>query len=204
MKRISAKALVVAALVAAIAGFYSIGQAGYLLAKAELAQVLLERAWARQMDGEKDARAWPWADVTPVARLDVPRLGEHAIILSDTSGEALAFGPGPVGGAATLSDGRLKIIAAHRDSHFEFLGAVKPGDEVGLTLADGTRRAYRIARGQIVDTTNYTMPRPVGDGLALVTCWPLKGTTRGPLRLILYGDPIADSPELPPYELPDA
>ena len=204
MKRISTKTLLVAALVAATAGFYSVGKAGYLLAKAEIAQILLERAWSRTLDGEEDVRAWPWADVKPVARLEVPRLEEHAIVLSDTSGEALAFGPGPVGGEATLTDGRLKIIAAHRDSHFDFLADVRPGDEVTLTLADGARNAYRISRGVIVDSTNYKMPRPEGDGLALVTCWPLDGKTRGPLRFILYGDAISDSGVNTLYEDPEA
>jgi len=191
--RPSPKLLMVAALVVATTGFYSIGKAGYMLAKAELAQVLLNRAWTRTLNGEPDAKAWPWADVKPVARLNVPRLDESAIILSDTSGEALAFGPGPVGGEATLHDGRLKIIAAHRDSHFDFLGDVRPGDEITLILADGLLHSYRIRGAEIIDSTGYKMPRPQSDGLALVTCWPLDGKTRGPLRFILYGDAIPDS-----------
>ena len=50
--------------------------AGWIHAKAMLAQVLLERSWqARLAGGDAGAaKPWPWADTAPVARLQVPRL----------------------------------------------------------------------------------------------------------------------------------
>src|SRR5215470_2002730 len=65
--------------------------AAYIPAKAALAQVLLERAWARAQGGEGDARPWRWADMAPVAEIAVPRLGTREIVLEGVSGQAMAF-----------------------------------------------------------------------------------------------------------------
>ena len=47
-------------------------EAPWIPAKARLAQSLLEQAWSRTIQGESDARPWPWADTTPVGVLEVP------------------------------------------------------------------------------------------------------------------------------------
>jgi len=76
-----------------IAGLLLFGNGAYMKAKASLSQVLLAHAWEKTLDGDTDARPWPWADVTPAARLELPRLHAAAIILDGTSGQALAFVP---------------------------------------------------------------------------------------------------------------
>ena len=58
----------VAALVT-LAGIGLAAQAAWIPAKAALAQVLLERAFARTLTEGRSARPWPWADTEPVARL---------------------------------------------------------------------------------------------------------------------------------------
>ncbi|PIE39305.1 MAG: class GN sortase, partial [Gammaproteobacteria bacterium] len=90
---------------------------GFLLAgswiplKAELAQWLIHRAWEQ---GEP-SKPWPWADIKPIAHLQIPRLNKQWYVMSDSSGEALAFGPGL---HASGANSETKIIAAHRDTHF--------------------------------------------------------------------------------------
>jgi sortase A len=97
------------------AGAVFLAAACYMPAKAAVAQVLLERAWARAEAGEPAPKPWPWADIAPIAKLDVPRLHQHTIVLEGTSGAALAFGPGhmqnsaPIGGAGRPSSPPIAI-----------------------------------------------------------------------------------------------
>ena len=51
---------------------WQLGQGTYIQAKAWLAQVLIKQAWARTLEGEAQAKPWPWADTWPVARITVP------------------------------------------------------------------------------------------------------------------------------------
>ncbi len=88
-----------------LCGLWFIGQGTYIHAKASLAQLLLEAAWAGTLQGKKEVKPWPWADTWPVSRLSVPRLGIHRIVLAGASGSSLAFG----GNAATAF---LKLSSA--------------------------------------------------------------------------------------------
>src|SRR6202048_3617158 len=85
-----------AAMVLALVGLVLFGQGAYIHAKALLAQVLLERAFAETIASGRATKPWSWADTWPVARIEVRRLGASAVMLAGSSGQALAFGPGPV------------------------------------------------------------------------------------------------------------
>src|ERR1700733_8029430 len=85
----------------ALVGVWLIGDALYIHAKAALAQVLLERAFAAEITSGTVVKPWSWADTWPVARIEVPRLAAHAIVLAGGTGQALAFGPGHVGAPRT-------------------------------------------------------------------------------------------------------
>jgi sortase A len=85
-------------LAAAGFGFVEVGTGLYSKVKAQVAQVLLERAWMRTRAGEAEAKPWPWADTWPVARITVPRIGKSAVVLAGASGEAMAFAPGHMTG----------------------------------------------------------------------------------------------------------
>jgi sortase A len=52
----------------------------------------------------------------------VPRLGVDEIVLSGGSGEAMAFGPSLIPGSGRLGERGTAVFAAHRDTHFAFLG----------------------------------------------------------------------------------
>ena len=68
-----------AALVAAACG---LGGAGYVHAKAALAQVLLRDAFEQAMSTGATVLPWPWADTHPVARLTVRSLDVDQIVLA--------------------------------------------------------------------------------------------------------------------------
>ena len=75
----------VLALTIALAGLVLLGQGAYIHAKALLAQVLLERAFAETIATGRDVKPWSWADTWPVARIEVKRIGASAIVLAGSA-----------------------------------------------------------------------------------------------------------------------
>jgi sortase A len=166
----------------------------WIPAKAALAQVLLARAFEQSIATGRPVKPWPWADTWPVARITVPRLARTVIVLDGASGQALAFGPGHVAGTPDAGDRGVAVYAAHRDTHFAFLAELKPGDEIVVQRRDGRRARFRMAGARVVrwDASGVD-PHAPGRALALATCWPLDGRTRGPLRYLVWAMP-ADAP----------
>ena len=126
------------------------GQGLYIHAKALLAQVLLERAFAETVASGRAVKPWSWADTWPVARIEVKRLKVSAIVLAGSSGQALAFGPGHVELTADAGERGIAVYAAHRDTHFRFLKDVAIGDEIAVTRRDGRTIRYRADRTSVV------------------------------------------------------
>jgi sortase A len=180
------------ALICGVAGAVCIGAGLYIPAKAALAQFLLERAWAKTQSGESSVKPWSWADISPVAEIEVPRLHRRAIVLEGASGEAMAFGPGHMPDTARIGTDGTAIIAAHRDTQFRFLGELKPGDEIAATTADGRRSSYRVVAMRIVRAEASGLDPadkgPTGSRLALVTCYPFSGVLHSPLRYVVLAD----------------
>lgn len=176
-----------------VVGAFALMQGGWIWAKAQLAQVLLEDAWDRTQEGGGPAKPWPWADTWPVLRMRVPAHGADLVVLSGASGEALAFGPGRVdGGAEPGARGNL-VISGHRDTHFRFLEKVKSNDTVLVEDARGVVHAYRITGTEVVDARTHGI-RLDGEeaGLTLVTCWPFDAVVPGgPLRYVVYAEAAA-------------
>ncbi len=172
------------------AGLWQLGSAGTIHAKAWLAQVLLERAWAATLGGAAAARPWPWADTHPVARLQVPSLGVDQIVLADDSGRALAFGPGLLGGSAAPGTAGHTVLSGHRDTHFAFLEQLAPGTLLRLQSPDGAWRVYRVSGGQVIDSRHARLAQDDGvSALTLVTCYPFDALVPGgPLRYLVFAE----------------
>ncbi|MGO4711126.1 class GN sortase [Bradyrhizobium sp. 2TAF24] len=171
----------------ALAGLALVGNGLWIHAKALLAQVLLERAFATTVATGQVTRPWPWADTWPVARLTVPRLGASVIVLAGSSGQALAFGPGHVERTPDAGERGVAVYAAHRDTHFAFLRDVRPGDVIVVTRGDGRVFRYHADAATVVrfDATGID-PLASGYALALSTCWPFDAVAPGPLRYLLH------------------
>jgi sortase A len=174
-----------------IAGVALCGQGLWIHAKAILAQVLLERAFAQTLATGKPVKPWSWADTWPEARIEVPRLGKSAIVLHGSSGQALAFGPGHVERTPDAGNPGTAIYAAHRDTHFAFLGDVAIGDEIRVTRQDGAMFRFRVTATEVVrwDASGID-PLAPGQRLVLATCWPLDGKFSGPLRYLVRAEMI--------------
>jgi sortase A len=178
----------------ALGGMLLIGQALYIHAKAILAQVLLERAFAQTLATGEAVKPWSWADTWPVARVAVPRLGQGAIVLAGASGQALAFGPGHVEGTPEPGGEGIAVYSAHRDTHFAFLKHVRVGDDVEVTRHDGKAFRFRVVGTSVVRFDRSGID-PLASGarrLALVTCWPLDARTQGPLRYVVHAQLMDD------------
>lgn len=181
-------ALAAAALLAAL-GLILCGQASWIHAKALLAQVLLERAFAETLRTGRDVKPWSWADTWPVARIEAPRLGKGAIVLNGRSGQALAFGPGHLERTPQAGESGTAIYAAHRDTHFAFLADVRVGDELRVTRRDGAAVRFRVTGTAVVPwDASGVDPEAEGRRLVLSTCWPLDAKTAGPLRYLVEAD----------------
>tara|TARA_R110000824_G_scaffold207334_2_gene392705 strand:+ start:28897 stop:29499 length:603 start_codon:yes stop_codon:yes gene_type:complete len=174
-------------------GIWMVGQGLYIKAKAEVAQILLERAWQRTLTSGQPHKAWPWADAWPVARLEIPASGKSQIVLSNASGAALAFGPGHLAGSPLPGSGGTSVIAGHRDTHFSFLRDVKNDDTVIITTTDGLPQRYIVDATEIVDARHAQIDPGLETGIALVTCYPFDAKERGDLRYIVFATPDDDA-----------
>jgi sortase A len=175
--------------VLALSGQWLIGDALYIRAKAALAQVLLNRAFAAEIAAGAVVKPWPWADTWPAARIEVPRLRARAIVLAGGSGQALAFGPGHLERTPDPGEPGTAVYAAHRDTHFAFLGQIQAGDEIVVTRRDQLTVRFRVTGTQVVRWNSSGIdPAAPGRHLALVTCWPLGSVLPGPLRFVVNAD----------------
>jgi sortase A len=169
-----------------VLGLGLFGQGLWIHAKALLAQVLLERAFAATLASGHPVKPWSWADTWPVARIEVPRLGRAEIALAGASGQALAFGPGHVERTPEAGERGTAVYAAHRDTSFAFLGEVRIGDEIRVTRRDGQLFRFRVTDTSVVRfVASGIDPHADGRNLVLATCWPLDGKLFGPLRYLV-------------------
>lgn len=166
--------------------------AGWLHAKAWLAQRLLQHAWATTQLTQQPQRPWPWADTHPVARLRVASRGIDQIVLAGDAGRTLAFGPGWAQASAAPGARGTSVISGHRDTHFAFLRELAPGDVLQLESVEGLRH-YRVVGARVADVRRERITLAGGDTLLLVTCWPFDAVLPGgPLRFVLQAEPWPD------------
>ncbi|MGY4304439.1 sortase A [Bradyrhizobium sp. USDA 4369] len=177
----------------ALVGAALFGHGALIHAKAIVAQVLLDRAFSETIATGHPVKPWSWADTVPVARIDVKRLRVSTIALAGSSGQALAFGAGHVGGTAEPGEPGIAVFSAHRDTHFRFLRDVRIGDEIEVVRRDGKAFRYRADAFSIVrfDASGID-PTTDSPELVLSTCWPFDALTQGPERYVLYATLIAE------------
>lgn len=178
-----------AAIGALLAGAWLLLDAAWLVAKANLAQYLIDGAWRQQLHTGAPVRPWPWADTWPVARLRLGS-GRPLAVLAGSSGQALAFGPGLVENSGVPGSGeRTTVIAAHRDTHFRTLRTLRRGARISLQDRQGRWHHYRVRGTRVVDSRRERMPIVAGPGLMLVTCYPFEALDAGgPLRFVVFAE----------------
>ena len=167
----------------------------YLHAKAELAGVLIRRAWKQSLQSGQPHKPWPWADTHPVARLQIPRLGYDEIVLEGATPRTLAFGPAHMLSGADFGEPGNLLLAGHRTSWFRSLEGIRDGDTVLLDSYDGRRHAVRrqtftVSFTRVVDPHDTTLlASTTDDALTLITCYPFGAHPTSPQRFIVRASP---------------
>ncbi len=182
-----------------IAGVLLTGRAVYMRAKAELAGVLIRRAWEQSLRTGTHSAPWPWADTYPIARLRIPRLDYDEIVLEGATPRTLAFGPARMfTGVAPGEPGNL-LLAGHRTSWFKRLEAIQDGDSLELSWYDARlhqlrKRSYTVNMLQVVEPQDTSLLAPTSeDALTLITCYPFGSSPRSPQRYVVRAMPTGPS-----------
>lgn len=170
------------------------GQAGYIKAKAILAQHLLDNAWQQTLQDGRPHKPWSWADTYPIGKLEVPSHDIEQIVLAGASGRNLAFGPGQVLSSAMLTGINTQesghvVLGGHRDTHFEFLQYLKVGESINLTNKKGEKVTYKITGFEVHHIDKDTLYDRGNNQITLITCYPFNTLeTGGPLRYLVHGE----------------
>src|SRR5690349_18194584 len=137
------KALRILCVLLFLGGASLTARALYMHAKAELAGILIRRAWAQSLQTGESHAPWPWADTHPIARLRIPRLGYDEIVLEGATPRTLAFGPARLFSGARLGEPGNVELAGHRTSWFQPLEALQTGDEIQVQWFDARKHELR-------------------------------------------------------------
>ena len=181
------------------AGASLTARAMYLHAKAELASVLIHRAWDKTVADGKPHPPWPWADTYPVARLRIPRLGYDEVVLEGATPRTLAFGPARLFSGADLGEPGNVELAGHRTSWFRPLESLEARDEIQVQWFDTRRhqlreQTYTVDDIRIVAPEEITLLSPASDdALTLITCYPFGHSLRSPQRFVVLASPAGPS-----------
>lgn len=175
------------AMALALAGIAVLADGGWIVAKAQLGQWLLQRAWQRSQVTGAAVKPWPWADMHPVARIYAPAQRADVIALSGATGRTLAWGPGHLDGSAIAGESGNAVFTAHRDTHFAFLANLRIGERIVVENADGSRAQFRVSGTSIVAASALHLRAETAvPMLTLVTCYPFDAVAPGtPWRYVV-------------------
>ena len=182
-----------------VAGISLTGRALYLHAKAEVAGVLIRRAWQETARRGESRPPWPWADTHPIARLRIPRLNYDEIVLEGATPRTLAFGPARLLSGAGLGEPGNLELAGHRTSWFEPLEGLELGDTIQVEWYDARsrrlrERTYTVDALRVVTPEDRSLLAPTSDDvLTLITCYPFGRSPRSPERYIVRASPVGPS-----------
>ena len=185
--------------VLAVIGLACITAACWIHVKAFAAQVLISAAWERTQKGAAQARPWPWADTSPVARITFHDW-KSLVVLEGSSGRNLAFAPSHDAASVLPGEPGNSVISAHRDTHFRALEHARLGDRIRVERRDGQVFLFSVTDVRVVDSRHARLALD-GDvpRLTLVTCYPFEAIQPGgPLRFVVTASWIAGAGYTPP------
>ncbi len=128
----------------------------------------------------------------PVARLDIPAIGLHQIVVEGTSAAQLSKGPGHVPVSPLPGQAGNSVIAAHAllfSGPFRSIASLRPGDSIEVLTGEG-QAAYRVT-GHSTVASNSSRPFEAtrDNRLTLVTAANLWASSREVVTASLVGAP---------------
>jgi sortase A len=126
-----------------------------------------------------------------VGRIEIPRLGVHAIVAEGTDPRTLRRSVGHVAGTALPGEPGNTALAGHRDSFFVHLKDLRLGDRVRVTTPDGVFE-YRVDSRSVVEPDQTEVLASSGEPtLTLITCFPFGYVGAAPERFIVRASQVA-------------
>jgi sortase A len=123
-----------------------------------------------------------------LGRLTIPRLGLSVIVVEGVEARDLEKAAGHIPGTALPGETGNVGIAAHRDTFFRPLRAIRPNDSITLSTVAGSYR-YRVVSTEVVSPSDIHVLDPTAqDALTLVTCFPFNYIGAAQRRFIVRAD----------------
>ncbi|PCI43877.1 MAG: class GN sortase [Moraxellaceae bacterium] len=181
----------------------------FIYGKAEVAQILLEKAWQRTLlnhtveghnhDSELE-RPWAWSDSSPIAKLIFPDQDKELIVLNNGTGRSMAFAPSHLAGSAEFGNNGVTVIGGHKDTHFDFLEHTLIKDDFWVQLPNGEFKPYRVTGIQVADVTSSELLLEADHSvIVLVACYPFSTlVSGGDLRYLVIAEPYVT--QLGPFQ----
>lgn len=147
------------------------------------------RAW--QAAGKESASG------DPLVWLTANSADISTLVLDDATKENLARFPCWVAFGAKPADQGLKIIQAHRDTHFRNLDLLEINDTVRVDWTSGARQ-YQVIDIEIVNPQQAEarfMELAAMDRLVLLTCYPFRYVGPAPQRYLVWLQGSASEPQ---------
>lgn len=121
-----------------------------------------------------------------IGRLEIPRVNISVIVLEGSDSNILDVAAGHIPGTALPGTTGNVGIAAHRDTFFRSLRAIRPNDRLTFTTPIRTFE-YGVESTEVVDPKNVGVLGPTADAeLTLVTCYPFNYIGAAPKRFIVH------------------
>ena len=168
-------------------GLWHLTSVSWIYSKAYAATFLINDAWQKTLVNNRINKPWSWADTWPVAELSIPSIALSEIVLSGDSGSSLAFGPGLSNAGASLAESGVKLISAHRDTHFHKLQNININDAIFIKTPTANKQ-YKVKDIGVVDSQRYTIDSDnTNYDLVLSTCYPFNAISAGGTQRFIVG-----------------
>ena len=172
--------LVILSAILAIAGLIFLFLAFKIEIKARVAQYLLNNAWNKTIETGDEYEPWPGFDGYPILKLKIPKFKLQQIVLSNTSGQSLAFGPSFHPETYLPKENKITAISSHRDSHGYYIRDLKINDFVILEDKENNKFTYKVKNFKIINVENKDFQfNKTSNQLLLITCYPLDAIISG-------------------------
>ena len=184
--------LVILSAILAIAGLIFLFLAFKIEIKAKVAQYLLNNAWNKTIETGDEYEPWPGFDGYPILKLSIPKFNLQQIVLSNTSGQSLAFGPSFHPETYLPNENKITAISSHRDSHGYYIRDLKINDFVILEDKEDNKFTYKVKNFKIINVEDKDLQfNKKNSQLLLITCYPFDAVISGTnLRYIVFSERI--------------
>jgi sortase A len=134
-------------------------------------------------------------EMSPIGRLEIPRIHISAVVAEGTSPRVLSRAVGHAVGTALPGQAGNVTLAAHRDTFFRHLGDIRSGDIIQVD-EPGHAYKYQVRFTAVVGPKDTWVLEPTEkETLTLLTCYPFHFVGPAPDRFIIRARRISADEE---------